>query len=230
MRLKALIRAGGVALAALAIPAAQTPAAPKTAAAAPRTTMVYKDPGAPIAARVDDLLARMTLDEKIVQVTTVWENKAKFLDANLHYDDAKMRANFPLGVGGVARPSDARGPVSPRTLPGRDVRQTVALVNALQHYQMTQTRLGIPILFHEEGLHGYAALGATSFPQAIALASSWDPDLVRRVNGVTAREISARALIVTVSERRRSRLAAWTTSTNSSPAETSTSCSFLWPT
>ena len=194
MRLKALIWAGGVALAALALPAAQTPAAPKKPAAAPRGGMIYKDPAAPIAARVDDLLARMTLDEKIVQVTTVWENKAKFLDTNLQYDDAKMHTNFPLGVGGVARPSDARGPVSPRTLPGRDVRQTVALVNALQRYEMTQTRLGIPILFHEEGLHGYAALGATSFPQAIALASSWDPDMVRRVNAVTAREISARGV------------------------------------
>lgn len=194
MHLKALIWSGGVALAALAIPAAQTLAAPKTPAAAPRHDMVYKDPAAPIAARVEDLLARMTLEDKVVQVTTVWENKAKFFDAHLQFDEAKMRANFPLGVGGVARPSDARGPVSPREVHGRDVRQTVALVNALQRYQMTQTRLGIPILFHEEGLHGYAAVGATSFPQAIALASSWDPDMVRRVNAVTAREISARGV------------------------------------
>jgi beta-glucosidase len=59
---------------------------------------------------------------------------------------------------------------------------------------MTGTRLGIPILLHEEGLHGYAAVGATSFPQAIALASSWDPALVRAVNAVTAREIRARGV------------------------------------
>jgi beta-glucosidase len=49
-------------------------------------------------------------------------------------------------------------------------------------------------MFHEEGLHGYAAVGATSFPQAIALASSWDPALVRAVNRVTAREIRARGV------------------------------------
>ena len=49
-------------------------------------------------------------------------------------------------------------------------------------------------MFHEEGLHGYAAVGATSFPQAIALASSWDPALVRAVNAVTAREIRARGV------------------------------------
>jgi beta-glucosidase len=69
-------------------------------------------------------------------------------------------------------------------------------VNALQHNAMTHTRLGIPILFHEEGLHGYAARGATSFPQAIALASSWDPALLRAVNAVTAREIRARGVIL----------------------------------
>ncbi len=54
-------------------------------------------------------------------------------------------------------------------------------------------------MFHEEGLHGYQALGATSFPQAIGLASSWDPDLVRDVNAVVAREISARGVSVVLS-------------------------------
>jgi len=57
-----------------------------------------------------------------------------------------------------------------------------------------QTRLGIPVLFHEEGLHGYAARGATSFPQAIALASSWDPELLTRVFAIAGREIRARGV------------------------------------
>jgi beta-glucosidase len=74
------------------------------------------------------------------------------------------------------------------------VRATVRLVNALQRFAVQHTRLGIPIMFHEEGLHGYAAVGATSFPQAIALASSWDPALVRAVNAVTAGEIRARGV------------------------------------
>jgi beta-glucosidase len=64
----------------------------------------------------------------------------------------------------------------------------------LQHWATTQTRLGIPILFHEEGLHGYAAVGATSFPQSIAMASSWDPAMLRAVNGVIAREIRVRGV------------------------------------
>src|SRR3546814_6754016 len=79
---------------------------------------------------------------------------------------------------------DAHGPISQRDLPGRDVAQTIRLVNAMQKWATTKTRLGIPILFHEEGLHGYAAPGATSFPIPIGLASSWDPDLVRRTNEI----------------------------------------------
>lgn len=189
----ALSLALGAAVTALAAPWMAVNAAPPAVKKADERPL-YKDATAPVEVRVDDLLKRMTLEEKVVQVTTVWEGKTRFFDDRLQFDLAKMRANFPLGVGGVARPSDARGPVSPRELRGRDVRQTVALVNTLQRYQMTETRLGIPILFHEEGLHGYAALGATSFPQAIALASSWDPDLIRRVNAVTGREIAARGV------------------------------------
>ncbi len=68
------------------------------------------------------------------------------------------------------------------------------LVNAVQHFAVEKTRLGIPVWFHEEGLHGYAAIDATNFPQAIALASSWDPELIRRVNVVVAREMRARGV------------------------------------
>jgi beta-glucosidase len=163
-------------------------------AAAPAAKPVYKDPGAPVEARVEDLLARMTLEEKVAQMMSIWDAKAEVFDAKLEFDPAKMAQKYPNGIGHFARPSDATGPTSPRVLPGRDIRGTVRLVNALQRYAMTRTRLGIPILFHEEGLHGYAARDATSFPQAIALASSWDLGLVRAVNGITAREIRARGV------------------------------------
>jgi beta-glucosidase len=130
---------------------------------------------------------------------TVWDAKAEVFDANGEFDAAKMSAKFPYGIGQFARPSDALGPASPRKVKGRDVRGTVRLVNALQTHAMTQTRLGIPILMHEEGLHGYAALDATSFPQAIALASSWDPDLIREINVVIGREIRARGVSLALS-------------------------------
>ena len=160
---------------------------------------LYKDAKAPIDARVNDLLAKMTLEEKVAQTMTVWDAKAEVFDAKGEFDAVKMSAKFPYGIGQFARPSDASGPVSPRKVKGRDVRGTVRLVNALQKHAMTQTRLGIPILMHEEGLHGYAALDATSFPQAIALASSWDPGLIREINVVIGREIRARGVSLALS-------------------------------
>ncbi len=153
----------------------------------------YKNAGAGVEARVEDLLGRMTLEEKVAQMQSIWEDKRDVFDAKFELDPKKMQQKFPDGIGQFARPSDAIGPASPRLVPGRDVRATIRLVNALQHYA-EHTRLGIPIMFHEEGLHGYVAVGATSFPQAIALASSWDPALVRAVNVVTAREMRARGV------------------------------------
>ena len=76
----------------------------------------------------------------------------------------------------------------------KQYRQVVALINAIQHWAIEKTRLGIPVFFHDEGLHGAVVVDGTSFPQAIALASTWDRDLVRRVNAVTGRELAARGV------------------------------------
>jgi beta-glucosidase len=198
-RSKRLLAGTMVAAAALLVPAGVTgfPAAQNAQAAS--ATPVYKDPKAPVDTRVEDLLRRMTLPEKIAQITTVWDSKVEIFDSKLQLDRRKLRRRFPEGIGQFARPSDARGPVSPRVQPWRSTAETVALVNGLQRWAVEETRLGIPILFHEEGLHGYAALGATSFPQAIAMASSFDPEMVRRVNQVIAREIRARGVHLALS-------------------------------
>jgi beta-glucosidase len=153
---------------------------------------LYKDPNAPLERRVEDLLSRMTLEEKIAQITCIWNRKQEILTPAGDFDPAKAKQIFPAGIGQVARPSDLRGRGSPFDHPYRNARETVTLVNAIQHYAMKDTRLGIPVLFHEEGLHGYVARDATSFPQAIALASSWDPELLTRVFTVAAREMRAR--------------------------------------
>jgi beta-glucosidase len=155
---------------------------------------VYKDPGASLNARVDDLLGRMTLEEKVAQMQAVWEGKVELFDKDMQFDPAKAAARYPNGIGGFSRPSDVSGAVSPRVARGRDARATVKLVNAIQHFALEQTRLGIPVWFHEEGLHGYAAVDGTHFPQAIGLASSWDPELIRRVDVIVAREIRARGV------------------------------------
>ena len=155
---------------------------------------VYKDPAAALNARVEDLLGRMSLEEKVAQMQAVWEGKVEIFDKDLQFDPAKAAAKYPNGFGTFARPEDLRGAVSPRLAHGRDARATVKLVNAIQHYAVEKTRLGVPVWFHEEGLHGYAAVDATLFPQAIGLASSWDPELIRRVNVIVGREIRARGV------------------------------------
>jgi beta-glucosidase len=160
---------------------------------------VYKDPHQPVDRRVDDLLSRMTLDEKVAQLETVWESKAKLQTSDGTFSPELASKNFPNGIGGFARPSDFRGVTQSNGAAGaagrtvnRDARQTAEFVNAAQHWAVEHTRLGIPILMHEESLHGYVARDATSFPQAIALASTWNPDLVSRVFSVAAREARAR--------------------------------------
>ena len=164
------------------------------AGAAPRSTPLYRDASAPVQARVEDLLARMSLEEKVAQLSCIWNRKQEILTAAGDFDPVRARAAFPAGIGQVARPSDLHGSGDPYATPFRDARQTVALVNAIQHFAVEQTRLGIPVLFHEEGLHGYVARDATSFPQALALASSWDPALLTRVFTIAAREMRARGV------------------------------------
>jgi beta-glucosidase len=117
----------------------------------------------------------------------------QLFDGAGRFDPAAARRLYPSGIGHFSRPGDLAGPGDPLKTPYRDVRQTIELVNAMQRYALG-TRLGIPVLFHEEGLHGYAARGATHFPQAIALASSWDPALLERVFTVVAREVRARGV------------------------------------
>jgi beta-glucosidase len=171
--------------------AAPVPHARKPAVAMPAMPL-YKNAAAPIAARVEDLLKRMTLEEKVAQITTIWQNKDAILQPDGSFDPVKAGASLPYGIGQIARPGDIEG--TKLTGRARDTRAATALINAIQHWAIEKTRLGIPVFFHEEGLHGAVVVDGTSFPQAIALASTWDPDLVRRVNAVTGRELAARGV------------------------------------
>ncbi len=177
--------------------------APILAIAAPAkattAAVLYKDPKASVEARVEDLLSRMTLEEKIAQIMTLWETKKQIFDEKGEFDATKMTKLYPNGLGQFGRPGDFDGSGSPRKGNWRDIEATIRLVNAMQKHAMTQTRLGIPILMHEEALHGYAAQNATSFPQAIAMASSWDPDLIRDINVIIGREVRARGVHLALS-------------------------------
>ena len=161
---------------------------------------LYKDPSAPVERRVEDLLSRMTLEEKVAQMLSLWEHKDQVQTPGGDFAPDRASQAFPNGLGQIARPSDRRGVATP---PGgaagatagqgnRNARETADYINAAQHWAVERTRLGIPMLFHEEALHGYVARDATSFPQAIALASTWDPALVERIFNVASREMRLR--------------------------------------
>ncbi|WP_241765904.1 glycoside hydrolase family 3 N-terminal domain-containing protein [Erythrobacter longus] len=175
-------------------------AAPSFATAQEVETPLYKDASADTEARIADLLSRMTLEEKVAQMLTIWEQKERVQGPSGDFDPDKASEAFPHGIGMIARPSDFRGVDQSNTgeagvsagARNRTARETVAFVNAAQRWALEETRLGIPILIHEEGLHGYVARGATSFPQAIGLASTWDPELVEQVYAVASREMRSR--------------------------------------
>lgn len=166
---------------------------------------IYRDPSQPVDARVEDLLARMTLEEKIAQMIGIWQNKAEIQDAAGNFSAERASENYPHGLGQISRPYDRQG-VEPGTdaaganagARNRDERETVDYVNAAQRWAIEETRLGIPLLFHEESLHGYVAPNATSFPQSIALASTWDRDLVEDVFSVASREMRLRGVHLTL--------------------------------
>ena len=129
----------------------------------------------------------MTLEEKAAQMMCVWQQKAEtLLDAEGGFDLNKAKTAYKKGhgLGQVGRPSDAGR--------GKDARGMAELTNAIQKFFIENTRLGIPVIFHEECLHGHAAIGGTSFPQPIALAATFNPQLVESLFTMTAAEARLR--------------------------------------
>ena len=150
-------------------------------------TPSYLNPKLSVEKRVKDLLSRMTLAEKAAQMKCIWLSKADTLvDAEGRFDPTKAKVAFKkgYGLGQVGRPSDAGK--------GLDARGQAELTNAIQKFFLEQSRLGIPVVFHEECLHGQAAIGGTSFPQPIGLASTFDPQLVESLFSMTAAEARSR--------------------------------------
>ena len=137
--------------------------------------------------RVRDLLRRMTLEEKAAQMMCVWnEKREKLLSANGEFDAERAAASFASGhgIGQVGRPSDSGG--------GRNARQMADLTNEIQRFFVDKSRLGIPVIFHEECLHGLAGPGATSFGQPIGLAATFNRGLVESLYAMAAHEARAR--------------------------------------
>lgn len=140
-------------------------------------TPPYKDASLPIEDRVADLLPHMTLEEKVFQLTGGWDGQIEVIDPTNTFTSESARRTLAAEWGAEVKftPRDA-----------------AILRNGVQRYLREKTRLGIPAMFLGEALHGYMEYGSTSFPQALGLASTWDPALVKRVFTAVGDEAGSR--------------------------------------
>jgi len=155
---------------------------------------IYKNSKLSAEERASDLLELMTLDEKIAQMQCVWRGEPgkKALFPNGEFDAEKARKLLPNSIGSIARINEDMGPDAVGAHPTLPPREAAMHYNKVQKYFIEETRLGIPVLIHEEGLHGQQATEATSFPAPIGLASSWNEDLIHDIYSIVAKEIRYR--------------------------------------
>jgi beta-glucosidase len=134
----------------------------------------YRNASLPVEKRVADLLSRMTLEEKVDQIAGGMPGGLLDTSGRFSPDQAEAMLRELFRERNTVAPFDA-----------------AVLRNAAQRYALEKTRLGIPRLFMGEALHGYMANGSTSFPQCLALASTWDPELVHQVFDAAADEMAS---------------------------------------
>jgi beta-glucosidase-like glycosyl hydrolase len=146
----------------------------------------YQEPSRSVTERVEDLLARMTFEEKAAQLHALWlilsedgEHHPRQDDFTGGTDPAAVKRALGHGLGQISRPLGSHG-VDPRA--------GVRALNRLQKFLCEETRLGIPALSHEECLVGLMARGATMFPSALAYSATWNPDLIERAAQAIGRE------------------------------------------
>lgn len=161
--------------------------APPAASQGPTDTLApYRNPRLPVSERVQDLLGRMTLEEKFWQL---YMSPGSLDDPSHDY----RHGSFGLQIAGTEGGAGGPGTQGSAT-PGNSAAAHAERVNAVQRFFVERTRLGIPIIPFDEALHGLVRTGATAFPQAIALAATWDTALVGRVARAIAAETRSRGV------------------------------------
>ncbi len=155
---------------------------------------LYKDATAPVETRVADLLGRMTPEEKIGQLRCLmgWDMYVKNADGTVNFAPQfaeAMASDYPPGALWATLRAD---PWTHKSLAnGLNPQLASAALDSLQRYAVEHTRLGIPLLFAEEGAHGLMAIGAATFPTGLALASTWDEALLERTGQAIGRDGAA---------------------------------------
>jgi beta-glucosidase len=140
---------------------------------------VYRDATRPIDERIADLLGRMTTEEKVAQLGSVWS----FSIISAGTLDRELAARFLApGIGQITRVAGATN---------LGATEVAAAGNAIQRYLLEETRLGIPAILHEESLHGLLARDAPCFQQSIGAAAAWDAALVERIATTIRRRMLA---------------------------------------
>jgi len=143
------------------------------------STPLYRDPHASVEERVENLLALMTLDEKLAQLGCLWSTA--FVSTGT-FDPNIVAEKMPHGIGEVTRIGASTG-LHPQ--------ESATLMNAIQQVAVERTRLGIPVIVHEESTGGFCHRDATVFPQGLGLAATWNPVLVKQVAGVIRTQMKA---------------------------------------
>jgi len=141
----------------------------------------YLNPNASIDDRIDDLISKMTLEEKAMQLNAASIRKSAAVEEGVEPIEKSIEEQIKNGIGFIENTFDQRRP-----------EQSVAMVNTLQKYLKEETRLGIPAIIGTECLHGHAGRNSTVFPTPLAMASSWNPELLNEVFDVIGREARAR--------------------------------------
>lgn len=149
------------------------------------SAQLYKDSTQAIDLRVQDLLSRMTLEEKFWQVFMIPS------------DGDTTGGKFSHGIFGLQVSAGSKGDDGGQLLSYNTNQSAIEVaqkINDLQYYFVTKTRLGIPIIPFDEALHGLVRQGATAFPQAIGLAATFDTSLIHQVAGAIAEECKERGI------------------------------------
>jgi len=155
-------------------------------------TPIYKNPSYSIDKRVQDLLQRMTVEEKVGQLSTLlgWEMYDKTsngIQTSLKFKEAVKTQHI-----GMLWATLRADPWTKKTLEtGLTPTEAAEATNILQKFMIDSTRLGIPLLLSEECPHGHMAIGTTVFPTAIGQASTWNPTLIQQMAQTIAKEARA---------------------------------------
>ena len=150
----------------------------------------YQDASLPIDQRVEDLLSRMTVEEKVGQLLCLMGWDSYQINGKKVTTSEKFRREIDSLHVGMYWAVFRADPWTQKTIAnGLNPELAPLAANAMQRYVIEHTRLGIPLFLAEEAPHGHMAIGPTVFPTGLGMAATWDPDLMQQVGQVIGKEI-----------------------------------------